>query len=475
MVVTTAYCFNDKLFFYYPISLLLIFISNFINFSGALYLKTFELSLITNILRMPLSTITNLFIFNIIIIISHYFYRNIKLMNDLNGKFRQLILKFDLDKVHDLNFLYILSIIAVLVKLLTYDLSTSINMQSFSTGPGLLQDFLNGFKFLFYLPISILFYQISNNLNNKKFYIFFIVYIITIFFISLSINNRSVFFDAILLIFIIFFLNFLFSEKKNTNNSSFGIIIIFFITFQLINFLENFSRNYALERNLYFERSPIENFYSFFKNQFNEDNTQIYDDIIKQRETFFSEQFYKKSIFNRINILIINDNLMFSKSQLSSREIKQIQNLQMNQIISVIPQPIINIFTNNFNKTDYTQLTVSSYIYGLVDFMYGNKSIGSVLMTLFIIFDKYLYLVLLFLFIPFFAFFDSFYNKDKRIFSPYILMFFYTTSFGLLNILSTTDFSNIITLTLRAIPQTMLYIIIINFFYKNIFKKKNLK
>ena len=72
MILTTNYCLNDKFFFNYPISLLLIFFSHFINLGGSLYLKTYELSIITEHLREPIQTIGNLVLFNLVIILSHY-------------------------------------------------------------------------------------------------------------------------------------------------------------------------------------------------------------------------------------------------------------------------------------------------------------------------------------------------------------------------------------------------------------------
>ena len=146
--------------------------------------------------------------------------------------------------------------------------------------------------------------------------------------------------------------------------------------------------------------------------------------------------------------------------------------LQFNKIIAILPQPIINIFIKNFNKIEYNAYSTASYLYGTVDYMYGNLSIGSALMTLYIIFGNWIYFLLLFLFIPFFIFFDSFYNNKLMIFSPFILIFFYTTGFGVLNFLSASDISGWFSLAFRSIPETLLFVFIINFFYKKLIKNK---
>mgnify|MGYP003985774039 CR=1 FL=1 len=87
-IIPTFYCFNKKYFFDVPITLMIIFFSNFINLGGVLYLKSFEISVITLNLNYPLSTILNLTIFNFIIIFSHLIY--IKSLEELE---RNVLLK----------------------------------------------------------------------------------------------------------------------------------------------------------------------------------------------------------------------------------------------------------------------------------------------------------------------------------------------------------------------------------------------
>ena len=471
MILTTSYCLNDKFFFNYPISLLLIFFSHFINLGGSLYLKTYELSIITEHLRDPIQTIGNLVMFNLVIILSHFIYINLKISDILQLKFRTLLKKFKLDDLYDLKFLYFLSLIAVLSKLFFYDFNTPIEFQKNLSGPPLLGDIIYGFKFIIYLPIVIFF---SKYLYKEKIYkpqnTFFIIYIIAMGIISISTNVRSILFDILTISIMFSFLIFIFDEKNELlkkNILKFFIIIIFL--FPSINFLENFSKNFIYERSSAKNNTPIENIYSFFNNRNNfENNNKNYF----SEKTFFYEEYYKHGLFNRINILLVNDNLIFAKNNLSKYQIDLVKQLQINQIISIAPQPIINIFLEDFNKSDYLKYSTASYIYGILDNMYGGKNIGSVLVQLNIIFDIYVYLILIFIFIPSFIIFDSFYFPSEKKFSPYILIFFYTTSFGILNMLATSDISNVFTLTFRAIPQTLLYIILARYIF-NIFLKRS--
>ena len=179
MILTTNYCLNDKFFFNYPISLLLIFFSHFINLGGSLYLKTYELSIITEHLREPIQTIGNLVMFNLAIILSHFIYTNLKISKILQLKFRFLLKKFKLDDLYDLKFLYFLSFIAVLSKLFFYDFNTPIEFQKNLSGPPLLGDIIYGFKFIIYLPIVIFFskyFYKKKSINPKTHSLLFILF-----------------------------------------------------------------------------------------------------------------------------------------------------------------------------------------------------------------------------------------------------------------------------------------------------------
>ena len=93
-------------------------------------------------------------------------------------------------------------------------------------------------------------------------------------------------------------------------------------------------------------------------------------------------------------------------------------------------------------------------------------------MTLYIVVGQWIYIFLFLFFIPIFIFFDSFYDRKTMVISPYIIIFFYSTSGGILNFISATDIFIWFNFIFRAIPQTFIFIIILRFVY-NFFIKKN--
>ena len=72
-IVTTYYCFNKIYFFQFPVSLFIVFMSNFLNFGGALFIKTYELSPVTDKMFEPINTMVFLFIVSLLLITVHYF------------------------------------------------------------------------------------------------------------------------------------------------------------------------------------------------------------------------------------------------------------------------------------------------------------------------------------------------------------------------------------------------------------------
>jgi hypothetical protein len=473
-VITTFYCFNKKYFFDAPITLMIIFFSNFINLGGVLYLKSFEISVITLNLNYPLSTILNLTIFNFIIIFSHLIYIKSDFKNKLRNKFTSLFIRLNLFEFNNKNFFYFLSLIAILSKFLIYDLNTPYYLQN--TGDlSIFKDFLNGLNYLVYVPIIILFnkcFQSKNFLKINNLYL--LIYLILLMFIAIARNNRSMLFDFFLLTILIFlFLFFLYKIKLNKKNY-FVFFIILFLILPFSNHLEKLSTNFLLERQNYFDRSPIQNVNSFIKSLFSSSNKKnLYNDKKYNVYELYSENNYSISFFNRINIIKVHDNFINVKKNISYRKLQLLKDIQLNKIISIIPNPIIKIFDNNFNKLKYTTFSTASFLYGNLDYQGSTLNIGSALMTLFIIFDLWFYVILLFCFIPIFIFFDSFYDNKKNILSPFIIIFFYTSSMGVFNFFSASEVHLWISFIIRTMPQTFLIIILFRFFFNLLTKQKS--
>ena len=114
-IFVTSYCFSQKNISQYPISSNIIFVSYFINIGGVLYFKTITTSLVTDKLNLPLDTILYLIIFNFVIIISHYSYKKMNVINEIRNNLSNFFFKNNLITIPNNKFLIFIGSIAIIL------------------------------------------------------------------------------------------------------------------------------------------------------------------------------------------------------------------------------------------------------------------------------------------------------------------------------------------------------------------------
>ena len=57
--------------------------------------------------------------------------------------------------------------------------------------------------------------------------------------------------------------------------------------------------------------------------------------------------------------------------------------MEIKRIITIFPQPIINLFTNNFKKSDYLNFSLASFAYSTVGASFGSQNIGSLFISIY--------------------------------------------------------------------------------------------
>ncbi len=468
------YCFNRNYFFTFPISLLMIFFSHFINLGGSIIFKSLENSLITENLEFPFETIFVLTFLHISIIIGHYLYRHSNFAQKVKNKIFIQLTNLNLISFANMNYLIFISICVILMRIFIYDLSiTPLERASFETKDlNIFQDITKGLGFFVYMPVVIFFSNFLYNYNNFKFkYLYVLFYFIGLIFISFSTNSRSIIFDPIFLIFIILMILFLFN-KIAIKKYFLRILVLCILALPIANFFENLSTNLANQRTFFFDRTPIENIIEVISSISSKKNTILQMPKESSTKEFFGENYYESSLLNRINILLVNDNFIYVKKNISNDQIQNFTDLQKNKIISIIPQPIINLFSDNFNKRNYLFSTASIF-YKKFSEDATSLSQGSSLISLYIIFDNWVFLICVLFFVPFFIIFDSFYDVKKNEFSPFILIFFFTTGYGIIKFIAISEIYMWFEFTFRVIPQTILIFLIFRFLLNTINKRLN--
>jgi hypothetical protein len=273
----------------------------------------------------------------------------------------------------------------------------------------------------------------------------------------------------ILIFLLLFFLDLIIIKKV-----SFKIFILIILIFPSINFIEKISTNFLIERTLYKDRTIPENIKSFGTILFSNKNQENYIKNLDYLNSlnYWDENYYSNSALNRINILLIHDNFNNIGKNISQKKIETLKNIQLNKLLTIFPQPIINIFNNKYDKRFYISFSTASYLYGdvILGETTGALKVGSALFILKIIFGNMYFLIILIFFIPFFILFDSFYNSENKSFSPYIILLFYSTSLGLFNFVAAPDISIALHFIFRSLPEVLFFTLISRFIFEKFFK-----
>ena len=198
-------------------------------------------------------------------------------------------------------------------------------------------------------------------------------------------------------------------------------------------------------------------------------NDKIYITAIETKDDYFENQ-----IFTRFNIVQRHDFFYFISEQLTKDQIKEIKEDFAPRIISLIPQPILSLFSD-FNKMDHITFSVGSIISELFDYRYGlSMDTSSMLVDIKMYFGFFWPLAFIILSIISFTLFDSFYKYEKKIItiSPILIILFYLNGGGIINFFSVQSFATTITFLLRTLPQTIILYIILRFFYQRVVSMK---
>ena len=453
-IIVINYTLSDKIFPNYPISSIVIFFSSFVNFGFVLYFRTIEQDLVTHDFKYPFKLFLLLSFYSLLFILAHKFYI-FKVYNSVSVKRLNLWLINSESINYSKTFFYFCSVFYFILLFLFIDRSDNVTIVDES----IFYNILDGFKFLFFAPIVIYYYE-----ENKIKLTFILILLYGI--ISFGFNSMSALYDPIMIIFIVVWIKYLKDNKSIGKKGFFWIILSLIVAIFFLNQLNQLTYSYLSERQFRSERNFKQKVNSFIENLGTKNiidkyeyNKALYD------KTIFPENTYKNLVFNRLNTILISDHFLFLDKNLSVNEKKQMKRYEHNKIISLIPQPLINLFNNDFNKLDY-KTSVASYAYKIVDpYKLTDKSIGSLLISLWIYYGYFSFLILFLLCIPVFIICDILHNRKYFIIHPLLIILLYRTPGGVINFLSFESLNKLLFFIIREVPQTViLYMILYSVF-----------
>ena len=466
------YCFYKKNILEFPLSTFSLIFVNFYSNSGAIFFKSFLLDSIDKNLYSPNFTFAYLFLFNFLLIIFHFIYKNLFFLNILKKNLRKVFFLIKLDKYNSKEYLYFIGYITIFFGAFSITYLNEFIWRTSSLGPNLLGDLLNGLKILNISPFIVLYtFKIYEYDLKKEDYLKLLIFFLAALYLSLGLNSRSVFFDIFftgLLIYCYFVFTGIIEIKVLRFNKIFFVLLISIL---LSNYIDRFSNSYLQVRDYRNNINPIQN----IKNHFNFFNVKK-NDYLKTRNAeissqIFREDYYEINFLNRINVVKATDNIIYAKKYLTSDQIEKIIDYEFNKIISILPGPLIAIFNPQFNKTLYFN-TITSTIYKEVDRLYvGGKSNGIVFGILYLYEDFWMFLLFIFALLISFTLIDSFFISNKSYFII-IFILLYLTSGGLINVISSGSVADMLGVLIRGIPQSIILYVLICKFYQKILNFK---
>lgn len=456
------YCLNSKNVINYPISTFSLIFTNLYTNSSAIFFKSFYLKPVDENLYNPNFTFLFLLLINLVLIFLHVFYKNISLFKNLKKKFTQIIYFFSFKNENNKERLIYIGFGSLIFSVISITFFGSIIYEKEIYGPNIVGDIINGIKVFYMAPFIVLFAikYFNYKLNKKDLFLIFICFVFVVY-LSLGLNSRSAFFDILFNgILIYLFLIFVGVIKIEVLKLNKVIIMILFSIF-LGNNIEKFSETYIDVRGDRDTTNPINNIKNHLQTFGIKKNEKNFIHISKE---IFNENYHSINIINRLNVVKATDNVIFSRKYLNQNQIKDLLNYEKGKIISILPNPIIKIFSSSFNKGEYLEFTLTSKIYMTVDKLFkSGKNNGVVFSILFIyqnILFSFLFVVLILIT---FSFLDSFKKDNEYHVLLFILM--YATSGGLINILTSGSIADFLITFIRVIPQAIIIFSLYNYLY----------
>lgn len=377
---------------------------------GPLLFQTFYLTPVVFNLRLPYITFSNTALFFLSLITGHFFYKNINFFKKLRYSFFNSFNK-----------------IGVFSPVSGFFILTLTAMSFISIYSGAVNDIETGdvgnkffaiFSVFSILPLAYFAQEIQNTNKNRK-WAFFIIFIYFILLICLGIlkNSRGLF-GNFALCFIMVLSYFIYIKRVNiSRNTFFVMLILVWPLILIIKLLVLVSGAILLARGgreeikgfelLKYSFGYLEDIISGAIKEYGVNVNSIYN------INSYNELYLKNDFLSRLVTIKFNDNIFFYSSQIDSDKYFTVNEFFVNRLISTFPQPIINWFTNQFNKDDYVY-SYGDWIHYLAEgAALGGFKLGSLVGSGINLFN-YFFFLLVIIFSPFFySFVDSLVKVDN--------------------------------------------------------------
>lgn len=433
---------------------------------GPLVFQTLSLAPVIFNLRLTYITFFYTGFMLLSLLVGHYLYLNSNGCRLLRNTLHKGFYRFDLFSNVPTGFITILTFLAFI----SIYIGATNSIETGDTGG----KFFSTFSIFTMLPLFYFVQGIQNEkISNKKYYIIIGFYFLALIALGIVRNSRGMFANFALCFFLIF-IYFVYTKRVVLTKKIVMLIAILLIPliyfFKILSILSN--AMLAVRG----DREDIKGL-DLLKLTLNNNASSNMHQNISQFYTLrpdingYNEIYLENDFLGRLVSIKYSDNVFYYSQFFDHNQYFKLNSFFVNKIIAIVPQPIINIFLDGFNKDDYIY-SYGDWIHNLAEGApLGGFKLGSIIGSGLNLFGFSFYLIVL-LFSPlFYSFVDSLviryrtsdlnsgYRSNLSVLSVLIL-------FTLFLIPNSDSLMSIIEFFLRGFLQLFITYILLFFIYK---------
>lgn len=319
--------------------------------------------------------------------------------------------------------------------------------------------FLDAFRIFTYAPflIPVLSFFEQSSINQRTYSVkSLFVYFVFILVVSIGLNSRGAF--AIGVANLIFLFTFLYLDGQINLTRRLKLIFASSLVTGVLLFpvVSDLATAMVMVREDRDDVSALEminkTLDAFQDKESIERYRKLKDFIIGTHE--YNEYYLNNPFLSRFVNIKFNDNVLSLTSIQEVNKSDEIMDYTVNKIIALAPQPIINLFTLDFNKDDYSY-SFGDYAYYLENHTgLGGYKVGSAVGQLFGMFGYMFIFLLIPILLAFFVIVNSFnkYSKTGFIIAPVIMLVFISFYYKITN----DSINEVFSYVLRGLPQSII-------------------
>jgi DNA-binding ferritin-like protein (Dps family) len=448
----TAIYISKQTFIKNPISIFAIVGFNFSTQTGALLVQTLTGTSITFNLQVPISSFIYLFVFQLTLICSHFFYVNIRFF--IKSKYiisKSVFFRLGLFNEIPTLLYWVLAILGLF----------AIGTRDDAQQGEVMGKAIEGFLPFLYFPYLLIF---KKNLNRRKLFFTLILFTLILIMFGFMKNTRGVFATAFVVIGFMLVLYYYTYKVIITKRLFKKLLLMFLASLIILKVMTDLADAMVIARAVRHDVSGVELMKVTIDTLLDEHAMETYrSDVDGAINKSYNEVYISNPMFARLITTKFEDSLIYYSQQLTDRQSARVTVATIDKSLALMPAPMLRLFNIDVDKTQLYFSIADFAWYQLEGGALGGFKVSPLLGHGLIVFG-FAFFVITFFLTPFlFLILDSFVIRMREgiVYSPLILISLYSVY----KIFTTGSLIGPLGFVLRAIPQLIILFILVKFFF----------